>query len=67
MMVFFGTVHAEAMPWSCPACYRGSDEDLAGQWIPWYDSSKYGVRCRWCGTRFKEHPDGTLVEDRGDV
>ena len=60
-MILFDT---DQMPWLCPRCGSGSDEDVAGQHLHWYRSIRGGYRCRTCGTAFKEHPNGTLVEDR---
>jgi len=54
-----------SMPWSCPSCFFGGDTDLADQPREWYVELWGGlVQCRQCGARFKEHPNGMLVEDR---
>jgi hypothetical protein len=56
---------AQVMPLSCPRCYEGGDTDLADAPRSWYVVvSNERVRCRHCHTRFKEHPNGSLVEDR---
>jgi hypothetical protein len=56
---------AEAMPFLCPRCGLGGGADIAVQPQAWYRSRPRGrVRCRNCGTGFKEHPNGLLVEDR---
>ncbi len=63
--VFFTMLGSDVMPFTCPRCHDGGDEDLAGDHVPWYRTYRNGtVRCRACGTGFKEHPNGTLVEDR---
>lgn len=62
-VIFFGMLDDQVMPWSCPRCHAGSDEDIAGSHRPWYVVRGRGVRCRTCHTSFKEHPNGTLVED----
>jgi hypothetical protein len=62
--IYFSMLDAHVMPWSCPACYHGADEDIAGGRRHWYLSYGDHVRCRWCGASFKEHPDGSIVRDR---
>jgi hypothetical protein len=63
--VFFGMADTELMPWSCPSCYHGADNNIAGQFRHWYVAHSDGsVRCRWCNARFREHPNGSLVPDR---
>jgi hypothetical protein len=63
-MVYFGTLDAHVMPWTCPSCSHAGDENLAGELRHWYTAKGDRVRCRQCGTYFKEHPNGSLVEDR---
>lgn len=57
-------IGTDVMPLSCAHCHFGGDDDLAGQHQPWYSAHGDHVSCRRCGTQFKEHPNGTLVEDR---
>ncbi len=64
VLVFFGMLGTDAMPLSCPRCHSGGDEDIAGQHRTWYVRYRGRTRCRSCHTWFKEHPNGTLVEDR---
>lgn len=65
LMIFMSMTDAHLLPWSCPSCYHGIDENIAGESRHWSTNAGPGrVRCRWCGTYFKEHPDGSLVEDR---
>lgn len=65
LRIYFGMLDVDLMPFSCPKCYHGSDESLLGGSHPWYDRGKNGfVYCRWCHTIFREHPNGSLVEDR---
>jgi len=54
----------DAMPWTCAKCFYPGDDDQLGRHRPWYSQTERGYRCVHCGARFKEHPDGTLVEDR---
>jgi hypothetical protein len=63
-VIFFGMLDTDVMPLSCPSCYDGGDEDLAGTHRPWYRRNPGGVHCRTCHTAFREHPNGSLVEDR---
>ena len=64
---------ADVMPSSCPSCMNGARRDLFEEdtLVPllrdaWYRRNSDGsVRCWACGKRFREHPNGTLVEDRG--
>ena len=63
-LVFFGTIDAQIMPRSCPRCHAGSDDAIPGAIRPWYQVHPRNVRCRSCFTWFKEHPNGSLVEDR---
>lgn len=60
-LVFVGMVDAEVMPFCCPACFADGDERI--RWYRVVDRAGR-VRCRSCGARFKEHPDGSLVADR---
>ena len=61
VVIAFGMMDDHVMPWSCPACYRGSDEDLLGRHRRWYIVERGGrVRCRTCSARFEERADGTL-------
>lgn len=53
------------MPLSCPSCHEGMDTDVFDEPRAWFITlSDERVMCRHCGTQFKEHPNGTLVEDR---
>lgn len=61
--IFFGMLDERVMPFSCPRCHAGSDETIAGTSVPWYREHRGGVECRSCYTRFREHPNGSLVED----
>ena len=64
-VIFFTMMDTHVMPFGCPACYHGDDENIAGERRGWYVRLEGDrARCRWCGTYFKEHPDGSLVEDR---
>ncbi len=63
-IIFFGMLDTDAMPLSCPSCYDGGDEDLGGTHRPWYSRGAGVVHCRTCHTVFREHPNGSLVEDR---
>jgi hypothetical protein len=60
--IFFS--NDDPLPWLCPRCGSGGDEDAAGMSRTWYATTRTGYRCRTCGTYFKEHPNGTVVEDR---
>jgi hypothetical protein len=64
LLIFFGMLGSDAMPWRCPRCQIGGDDDATGRTRRWY--VRYGDRvcCRTCRTWFKEHPNGSLVEDR---
>lgn len=67
-VIYFGMLDTDLMPLACPCCYRGNDSNLFGTWRPWYRRGAGGtVYCFWCHTAFKEHPNGTLVEDRPTV
>lgn len=74
----YAAMPATFTPLSCPACGRRDDEEIR----PWVARSRYDEhrrpaswcerlgdgrrRCRMCRTTFREHPDGTLVQDRED-
>jgi hypothetical protein len=64
IMIQMADTHA--MPWTCAYCYYSGDDDDndIGRHRPWYRETARGYRCVRCGARFKEHPDGALVEDR---
>ncbi len=58
-------VTTDSMPFACPACFYGGDRDLADQPRAWFRTlSADRVRCRECGKTFREHPNGSLVEER---
>jgi len=64
LMIALSMFDDRVMPWACPSCFEGSDEDALGQRRTWYLAHRDGrVRCRWCRERFKEHPNGSLVRD----
>jgi len=61
LVIAIGIMGDMVVPWTCPACFRGSDEDFFGRYQPWYVVERGGrVRCRECGARFEERADGTL-------
>jgi hypothetical protein len=63
--IFFGMLDIDMMPFSCPKCYDGGDESVIGSHKPWYHRDGNGiVYCRACHSVFREHPNGSLVEDR---
>ncbi len=65
LMVWGSTVGNDAMPFSGPGGFHGGDRDLVDESRTWYARVGPGrVLCRSCGRLFKEHPDGSLVEDR---
>jgi hypothetical protein len=65
VLMFLSTLHERVMPWACPRCHVGNDTDLLERARRWYDRLTDGrVQCRHCYTVFKEHPNGSLVEDR---
>lgn len=71
VIVLWSMVDARrVMPFSCPRCSwsgesRYPDDSAVGWSRCWYAAYQGGrVRCRKCGVWFKEHPNGTLVEDR---
>ncbi|MGE5186418.1 MAG: hypothetical protein ACM31C_30390 [Acidobacteriota bacterium] len=65
LIVMGGMAGSDLMPLACPACYWGGDRSLAGEPRSWFSrASAERVSCRNCGKRFREHPDGSLVEDR---
>lgn len=64
LLVVLGMVDSNVMPLACPKCYAGPDEDIFDRPRSWYEVARSGrVRCRTCHRWFKEHPDGSLVED----
>ncbi len=65
LIVLGGMLGSDVMPFACPACFWGGDRSIADEPLPWFRrESRERVRCRHCGKHFKEHPDGSLVEDR---
>ncbi|HEY5928367.1 MAG TPA: hypothetical protein VIV11_42065 [Kofleriaceae bacterium] len=63
--IFFGMLDVDLMPFSCPKCYDGGDDSMIGTHRPWYKREGNGiVYCRTCHSVFREHPNGSLVEDR---
>ncbi len=63
-VIFFDMLGSQAMPWACPRCHFDGDEDIAGNPHAWYRvEASDKVKCRSCKTWFKEHPNGSLVED----
>lgn len=64
-VMILASAEEEPLPWACPVCYVGWERDILGQYQPWYvreDGDR--VRCRRCARRFRETPNGTLVEER---
>lgn len=62
--IFGENVSASVMPWSCPHCAYGGRETIDG-YVTWWSHVERGrLRCLECGTIYKEHPNGALVEDR---
>ena len=66
--MFFESL-GDHMPGSCPRCGQ-PDEPLTasgiGGYKRWYHRAPGDrFQCRSCMTRFKNHPNGTMVEDRG--
>lgn len=61
----------EGMPSACPRCGQPDEAipaggNIVGGYKRWYhETPGERIRCRVCQTRFKNHADGTLVEDRG--
>ncbi|MDB4960418.1 MAG: hypothetical protein JWP01_417 [Myxococcales bacterium] len=56
------------LPGACPRC-GAPDQDMSrgpvAVYVRWYRSmAGERLRCRHCLTAFKNHPNGTLVEDR---
>lgn len=64
LVVTIGMMDEHVMPFGCPVCYSDGDRDLAGELDPWWRRRHDRVYCRMCKTRFKEHPNGSLVIDR---
>ena len=63
--ITLGMLDVDLMPFSCPKCYDGGDQSLIGTSTPWYKSAGKGlVYCRTCYSIFREHANGTLVEDK---
>jgi hypothetical protein len=62
--IFYGMADIDLMPFSCPKCYDGGDDSLIGTHDPWYRRHNGIVYCRMCHSVFREHPNGSLVEDR---
>ena len=63
--IYVGMLDTDLMPLACPRCYHGNDSTLGGLSRPWYQRGAGGaVYCAWCRTAFREHPNGSLVEDR---
>jgi hypothetical protein len=61
LVIAFGMMDDRVMPWTCPACFAGPDEDLLGRYRWWYVVERSGrVRCRTCSAKFEERADGTL-------
>jgi hypothetical protein len=60
-IVFFSMQDDRAMPFACPACQY--DGQIGPPSVTWYAQHGASVRCRSCGTDFREHPDGSLVRD----
>ncbi len=72
LAVFASMTGTDTMPAACPACMN------YGRFVQIYDDAPLPsnetwyvridaahVRCSTCGKHFREHPNGTLVEDRG--
>lgn len=65
LMIGLSMMDDRVLPWTCPSCFAGWDDDLLGRYRPWWEARRGDrVRCRTCGSRFRESPNGTLVEDR---
>ncbi len=65
LRIYFGMLDVDLLPFSCPKCYDGGDDSLFGGKTPWYQKDKNGiVYCRTCHSVFREHPNGSLVEDK---
>jgi hypothetical protein len=67
--MFFESL-GDQLPGACPRCGK-TDEPLQGAgtiiggYRRWYHQTPgQRIRCRVCMTKFKNHPNGTLVEDR---
>jgi hypothetical protein len=66
LRIYFGMLDIDLLPFSCPKCYHGHESSIGfGGSTPWYERGRNGfVYCRWCHAIFREHPNGSLVEDR---
>jgi hypothetical protein len=59
------------MPSACPRCGQPDEPipaggNIVGGYKRWYHQAPgQRMQCRSCLTRFKNHPNGTFVEDRG--
>ncbi|HEU0034620.1 MAG TPA: hypothetical protein VFQ53_28545 [Kofleriaceae bacterium] len=63
--IFFSMLPERVMPLACPSCHHDGGEDLVGNPRAWWRGRRDDlVYCRSCGRRYKEHPDGSLVEVR---
>jgi hypothetical protein len=66
--MFFESL-GDQLPGACPRCGKTDDaitaSGVAGGYIRWYRQTPgQRLQCRVCLTKFKNHPNGTLVEDR---
>jgi hypothetical protein len=66
LRIYFGMLDVDLMPFACPKCYHGNESGIGfGPSTPWYSRDRNGiVYCRWCSSVFREHPNGSLVEDK---
>jgi len=65
LWIVLSMIDDKFMPWTCPACYSASGRDEIGEYRTWYVSGRHGrIQCKACGARFKESPNGVLVDDR---
>ena len=63
-VVYASMLDAHVMPAGCPSCFHATTGGLTREPVLWYQVMRPGAyRCRHCGARFKEHPDGSLVRD----
>jgi hypothetical protein len=54
-----------SMPLACPRCHYGGSSSFGGVASSWHIPIRGSVvKCRACHTHFREHPNGSLVEDR---
>jgi hypothetical protein len=69
LVLMFSESLGDQLPSSCPRC-GAPDESIGGgvvvgAYIRWYRPGRGGrLQCRHCSTLFKNHPNGTFVEDR---